>query len=212
MKVVAFNGSPNKSGNTFSSLNIVAEELIKAGIEVEIVHVGNRAVRGCIACGLCGERQNEQCSITTDDVNVWIQKAKEADGILFGAPVHFAGVAGTMKSFMDRLFYVCMSNNGLLRHKVGAAVVAVRRSGGVTSLDTLNHFLQFAEMLVPTSNYWNVVHGTGAGDAEKDAEGVQIMQVLGKNMAWMMNLVKSGREHGVAEPARDDKVYMSFIR
>ncbi|MDR2884120.1 MAG: flavodoxin family protein [Deferribacteraceae bacterium] len=211
MKVVAFNGSPNKEGNTAASLEIVAEELKKAGIEVEVIHIGNKAVRGCLACGTCGKKQNEQCAIATDDVNQWIQKAKEADGILFGAPVHFAGIAGTMKSFMDRLFYVCMSNNGLLRHKVGAAVVAVRRSGGVTSLDTLNHFLMFAEMIIPTSNYWNVIHGTSPKEATQDAEGVQIMQVLGKNMAWMMKLVESGKGT-VEEPQREDKVYTSFIR
>jgi len=210
MKVLAFNGSPNKEGNTWHALNMVIAELEKENIETEIVHVGNKTIRGCSACGQCVKNKNEQCAQSGDEVNEWIQKMKQADGILFGSPVHYAAMAGTMKSFMDRAFYVASVNNGLLRHKVGAAVVAVRRSGGLPTFDQLNNFINYSEMLIPTSNYWNVIHGARAGEVIQDDEGVQIMRVLGKNMAWLMKLIENGKGT-VAEPERESKIYMNFI-
>lgn len=210
MKVVAFNGSPNREGNTSHALGIVAAELQRQGIETEIVHVGNKVIRGCIACGQCARLQNEQCALPGDEVNEWVQKMKTADGILLGSPVHYAALAGTMKSFLDRAFYVAGVNNALLRHKVGAAVVAVRRSGGLPTFNQLNNFLMYSEMLVPTSNYWNVIHGTRPGEALQDDEGVQIMRVLGKNMAWLLKLVEHGRA-AVAPPERESKVWLNFI-
>lgn len=211
MKVVAFNGSPNKEGNTYTALKIVTDELEKEGIETEIIHVGNKAVRGCIACGHCAKNKNEKCVLPGDDVNEWIQKMKEADGIILGSPVHYASIGATMKSFLDRAFYVAGSNNSMLRHKVGASVVAVRRSGGVTTFDQLNNYLLYSEMLIPTSNYWNVIHGTKPKEALQDEEGVQIMRVLGKNMAWLMKLVENGKGI-VNEPEKEKKTYMNFIR
>ena len=210
MKMVAFNGSPNKNGNTFHAIRMVADELEQAGIETEIVHVGNKAIRGCLACGQCFKNKNERC-IQDDEVNEWIQKMKEADGIIIGSPVHFSAIGGTMKSFLDRAFYVTGVNAGMLRHKVGAAVVAVRRSGGLPTFNQLNNFLCYAEMLVPTSNYWNVIHGTRPGEATQDEEGRQIMRTLGRNMAWLMKLVEHGRD-AVPEPERENKIYMNFIR
>jgi multimeric flavodoxin WrbA len=211
MKVIAFNGSPNKEGNTYNAIKIAASELEKEGIEVEIVHVGNKIVRGCIACGQCVKNQNERCAIQSDQVNEWVQKMKEADGIILGSPVHYSGIAGTMKAFLDRAFYITSVNGGMLRHKVGAAVVAVRRSGGVATFDQLNHYINYSEMLMPTSSYWNVIHGTSAGEALEDEEGVQIMRVLGKNMAWLMKLVENGKEK-VKEPETENKVFTNFIR
>lgn len=210
MKVIAINGSPNAKGNTYHSLELVAAPLREQGIEVEIVHIGNKTIRGCLGCGSCRKKQNEQC-VLNDGVNEVVRKVKEADGLLLGTPVHFSGVGGTMKSFLDRLFYVSGSNGNLFRHKVGAAVVAVRRSGGVSTFDELNHYLHFAEMLIPTSNYWSVIHGREAGEVLRDEEGVQIMTVLGENMAWLMKLVESGKEK-VAEPPKSEKRYMNFIR
>jgi multimeric flavodoxin WrbA len=211
MKTVAINGSPNKEGNTYLAIQMVAAELEKEGIETEIIHVGNKTIRGCIACGQCAKNRNEQCVLLGDDVNEYIQKMKAADGILLGSPVHYAAMAGTMKSFLDRAFYVSGSNGGLMRHKVGAAVVAVRRSGGMTTFNELNNYLHYSEMLIPNSNYWNVIHGAKAGEVSRDDEGVQIMSVLGKNMAWLMKLVEHGRGT-VAEPEKEAKTYMNFIR
>ena len=211
MKVMAFNGSPKKSGNTFHALKMVTDELEKEGIETEIVHVGNKAIRGCIVCGKCREFQNEQCVLLDDEVNEWIQKMKNADGMLLGSPVHFAAMGGAMKSFLDRAFYVSGSNGGLFRHKVGASVVAVRRSGGLPTFNQLNNFICYAEILIPTSNYWNFIHGTAPGEATQDAEGVQIMRVLGKNMAWLLKLVENGKGT-VAPPEQEAKTYMHFVR
>ena len=136
---------------------------------------------------------------------------KEADGIILGSPVHFSAMGGTMKSFLDRAFYVTGVNGGMLRHKVGASVVAVRRSGGVPTFNQLNNYINYSEMIMPTSNYWNVIHGTKPGDALQDKEGVQIMGVLGKNMVWLMKLVENGKEK-VEIPAKERKTMMSFIR
>lgn len=210
MKVVAFNGSPKKEGNTYYAIKLVADELEKEGIEVEIIHVGNKVIRGCLACGACAKNQNEKC-IIEDDVNDWVQKMKEADGILLGAPVHYSAIGGTMKSFLDRAFYVSGVNGGLLRHKVGASVVAVRRSGGLPTFDQLNNYIHYSEMLIPTSNYWNVIHGAGPGEALQDEEGKQIMRVLGKNMAWLIKLVQNGKGI-VNEPQQENKIRMNFIR
>ena len=210
MKVLAFNGSPNKEGNTWHAISMVTAELEKEGNETEIIHVGNKVIRGCTACGLCVKNKDEQCVLPGDDVNEWIQKMKYADGIILGSPVHYAAMGGTMKSFLDRAFYVTSANGGMLRHKVGASVVAVRRSGGLPAFDQLNNYLNYSEMLIPTSNYWNVIHGARPGEVTQDEEGVQIMRVLGKNMAWLMKLVENGRGT-VTPPERETKIYMNFI-
>jgi multimeric flavodoxin WrbA len=209
MKVVAFNGSPKKEGNTYHAIKMVTDELEKEGIEIEIIHVGNKTIRGCLACNACARNKNEKCIVDNDEVNEWIQKMKEADGIILGSPVHYSSIGGTMKSFLDRAFYV--ANTGILRHKVGAAVVAVRRSGGVTTFNQLNNYINYAEMLMPNSNYWNVIHGTSPGEVIGDEEGRQIMKVLGKNMAWLMKLVENGKGK-VKEPERENKVFTNFIR
>lgn len=211
MKALAFNGSPKAEGNTFHALKMVTEQLEKEGIATEIIHVGNKAIRGCVACGLCRENKNEQCVLPGDEVNAWLQQMKHADGILLGSPVHYAAMGGTMKSFLDRAFYVSGANGGMLRHKVGASVVAVRRSGGLPAFNQLNNFLCYEEMLIPTSNYWNVIHGTSPGEATQDPEGVQIMRVLGKNMAWLMKLVENGKGT-VVPPEQEVKTYTHFVR
>lgn len=211
MKVVAFNGSPKKEGNTYHAIKMVTDELEKEGIEVEIVHVGNKAVRGCLACNGCVRNQNEKCVIANDEVNEWIQKMKEADGIILGSPVHYSALGATMKAFLDRAFYVTSVNKAMLRHKVGASVVAVRRSGGIPTFEQLNNYINYCEMLMPTSNYWNVIHGTEPGEVQQDEEGRQIMRVLGKNMAWLMKLVEFGKGK-VKEPEIEDKIFTNFIR
>ncbi|MDR0835524.1 MAG: flavodoxin family protein, partial [Tannerella sp.] len=188
MKVIALNGSPHKNGNTAYALNVVGKALQDEGIDFEIVEIGGHHIHGCIGCEKCSENQDGKCSITNDLVNETVLKMKEADGIIIASPVYYSCIAGTMKCFLDRSFYVAAANGGWFRHKVGASVVAVRRTGGSMTFNALNHYLSVSEMLVPTSNYWNVIHGLEPGDAAHDAEGNQIMQMLGKNMAWMLKM------------------------
>ena len=211
MKVVGFNGSARKKGNTACSLKTVFAELEKAGIETEMIHVGKEKVQGCIACYTCVKKQNEACAIKDDPVNEWIQKMKAADGILLGSPVYFSGVAGKMKSFLDRAFFVSTANGGLFRHKVGAAVAAVRRSGGIPTVDTLNHYINYSEMIMPSSNYWNVAHGLTPGEMEQDGEGKQIMEVLGRNMAWIMKVIEHTKDQ-IPAPEPVAKTMTNFIR
>ena len=211
MKVIAFNGSPRKDGNTVCSLNTALRELENSGIETEMIHVGKEKIRGCLSCFTCLAKQNEQCAIKDDPVNEWIQRMKEADGILLGSPVYFSGVAGTMKSFLDRAFLVISANGSLLRHKVGASVAAVRRSGGLPTVNSLNHYILYSEMIMPCSNYWNVAHGMAVGEMEQDEEGKQIMAVLGQNMAWLMKVMEVGKKE-VPAPDQTVKIMTNFVR
>lgn len=207
MRVVAINGSPKEKGNTNFALETVLKELEKEGIETKVIHVGNKIIRGCMGCGYCKQNQNERCVYGDDIVNEALQELKQADGILLGSPVYYASIAGTMKSFLDRTFYVASSNNSMLRHKVGGAVVAVRRSGGVQTFNELNNYLNNGEFLIPAGNYWNVIHGAVPGDAEKDEEGVQTLRIFGKNMAWM---IKS--KSNIGKPEKEEKIRTNFIR
>ncbi len=211
MKVVAFNGSPNEKGNTYYAIKTVLEELEKEGIETEIVHIGGKPIRGCIGCEKCRKNKDEKCILPDDGVNECIQKMKGADGILLGSPVYYSSIAGTMKCFLDRTFYVAGGNNRMLRHKVGASVVAVRRCGGMPTFNQLNNYIGYSEMLMPASNYWNVIYGEEPGEVLRDKEGMQIMRVLGKNMAWLMKLVENGKGR-VKEPEAEGKLSMNFIR
>jgi len=211
MKVVAINGSPKKEGNTYHALRMVGSQLEENGIEFEIIHVGNKALRGCLACGKCAVTKDEKCSTTNDPLNEWIQSMKNADGIVLASPVYYSGIAGTMKCFLDRAFYVAGSNGGLFRNKVGAALVTLRRTGGSSTFDGLNHYLTYSEMIMATSNYWNVIHGRTPGEVEKDEEGVQIMNVLGKNIAWLLKM-KEQTNGLVPAPARETKIATHFIR
>lgn len=210
MKVIAFNGSPKANGNTYHALKAVCTELEQQGIDTEIIHVGNRETRSCLACNGC-VRNQDQCCVLQDDVNGWIAKMVEADGILLGSPVHYAGISAGLKAFLDRAFYVSSVNGSLLRHKVGAAVIAVRRSGGLPAFEQLNNYLLYSEMVLPTSNYWNVIHGLKPGEVESDAEGMQILRVLGKNMAWVLQSLAASRDT-VPAPALERKTFTNFIR
>ena len=210
MKVIAINGSPRKSGNTAFAIQTVIRELENEGIVVETIHVGHQQIRGCLACGACGKAKNQRC-VTDDIINEIIPKIINSDGLLIGSPVYWTGISGTMKSFLDRLFYVSSANGNLFRHKVGASVVAVRRSGGVPALDQLNKYLQYAEMFMPSSNYWGVIHGRAEGEAVQDKEGTQIMRILGKNMAWLMKAVDLAKKQ-IPVPEKEPKESTHFIR
>jgi len=211
MKVMAINGSPKKEGNTYHALKMVGDELLASGIEFDILHIGHKLIHGCTACGKCSENRDEKCSLGADGLNQWIQTVKAADGIIIGSPVYYSGIGGTMKCFLDRLFYVSGSNGNLLRHKVAAAMVAVRRTGGSSTLDGLNHYLTYAEMIVATSCYWNVIHGRSTGEVSQDGEGVQVMRVLGKNMAWLLKM-KEATSGTIQSPLPEKKVITNFIR
>lgn len=213
MKVVAINGSPKNNGNTAQLIDTIAQALAKENIETEVLHVGNKTIRGCFGCGGCAKNQDERCVAKDDEcVNEYIQKMKDADGIILGTPVHFAGIAGTMKSFLDRAFYVSSANGNLVRNKVAASIVAVRRSGGVSTFDAMNHYLTYAEMVMPTTNYWNVAHGRVPGEVHEDLEGIQMARVLGKNMAWTLKIMQNAKENGIVAPEREAKIMTNFVR
>ncbi len=207
MKVVAFNGSPHKEGNTWYALRMVTAELEKEGIETEIIHVAGRPIGGCRACAAC-KKTPGVCAFGDDGMNEWLRKAEEADGIILGTPVHFSGVSGAMKCFCDRLFY---ASNGtdILYHKVGAAVAVVRRTGGIPAVDCLMHYLTYQQMIIASSNYWPVIHGNLPGEVQEDEEGCQIMHLLGQNMAWLVKMRAEGMD---LAPAKEQKILTNFIR
>jgi len=211
MKVIAINGSPHKDGNTAHSLQVVGEKLKANGIDFEVIHIGNKAIHGCIACGQCRVKQDGTCGIKNDALNEYIPSIREADGIILASPVHYSGIAGTMKSFLDRLFYVSGSNGNFFRHKVGSALAAVRRTGGSHTLDGLNHYLMYSEMIVASADYWNVVHGRSPGESKFDEEGMHTLDVLGDNMAWMLKM-REATKISVPAPSYNPKVMTSFIR
>jgi multimeric flavodoxin WrbA len=186
MKVVAFNGSPRKQGNTAILLRTVLEVLERKGIETEVVQVGGEEIRGCNGCRACRTLANGRCSRDGDIVNACIARMAAADGILLGSPTYFSDVTTEMKALIDRCGYVAKGNQDLFRRKVGAGVVAVRRAGSTHALDTLHHFFAINQMIVPGSSYWNLAIGREPGDVEKDEEGMQTMRVLGENMAWLL--------------------------
>jgi multimeric flavodoxin WrbA len=186
MKVVAFNGSARKDGNTAILVNTVFKELKKAGIETELVQLSGKKIRGCIACGKCYENKDKRCVVTNDILNECIEKMMEADGIILASPTYFTDVSSEMKALIDRAGYVARANDHMFRHKVGAAVVAARRAGAIHTFDTLNHFFLISQMVVPGSSYWNIGMGLAPGDVKKDKEGLATMKTLGTNMAWLM--------------------------
>jgi multimeric flavodoxin WrbA len=186
MKVVAFNGSPRKDGNTASLIRHVLTELEKEGIETETVHIGGKSIHGCIACMKCFENKDKKCVIDNDIVNDCIEKMFEADGIILASPTYFADLTPELKALIDRSGFVAGANGGLFKRKVGAAVVAVRRAGSIHAFDSINHLFTITQMIIPGSSYWNIGMGLAEGDVEKDEEGIRTMQTLGQNMAWLL--------------------------
>jgi multimeric flavodoxin WrbA len=191
MKVVAFNGSPRKDGNTAALVRYVLSELEKEEIETETVQVGGKSIHGCIACGKCFENKDRKCVIEKDIVNDCIEKMLEADGIILASPTYFADLTPELKALIDRAGFVAKANSEMFRYKVGAAVVAVRRAGSIHVFDSINHFFTISQMIIPGSSYWNMGIGLAEGDVEKDEEGIQIMQTLGRNMAWLLKKLEA---------------------
>lgn len=185
MKVIAFNGSPRKNGNTYNAIQLVFEELKKEGIGTELIQLGGTNIRGCLACYKCFENKNKRC-IQNDDLNSFIEKMIEADGIIIGSPTYFSNVSTEVKALIDRAGLVGRANDGIYKRKVGAAVVSVRRAGATHVYSSINFFFGINQMIIPGSSYWNIGVGRNPGDMLNDEEGVATFKTLGQNMAWLM--------------------------
>ena len=191
MKVIAFNGSARKDGNTAILINQVFSELEKQDIETEMVQFSGQKIRGCIACYKCFENKDKRCSVKDDVVNDCIEKMLQADGIILASPTYFADVSSELKALIDRAGLVAKANGDMFKRKAGAAVVAVRRGGSIHAYDSINHFFLISQMIIPGSSYWNMGFGLEIGDAEKDEEGLQTMKTLGRNMAWLLKKIQA---------------------
>jgi multimeric flavodoxin WrbA len=190
LKVIAFNGSARKDGNTATLIRRVLKVLEAEGFKTELVQLAGQQIRGCNACRTCFSTKNQRCVIEDDKVNEYIAKMQEADAVILGSPVYFSMMPSELKAFLDRAFYVARANNDMFQRKVGAAVVAVRRAGGIPTFDAINHFFLISQMIVPGSSYWNIGVGLKKGDVEADEEGMKTMEDLAKNMAWLLKKLK----------------------
>lgn len=206
MNVLLINGSPNKRGCTYTALAEIVKELEKENVETEIFHIGARPIRGCTGCKQC--RESGLCAYTDDVVNEVIEKARGADGFIFGSPVHFASASGSMTALMDRLFYAASS---AFAYKPGASVVSARRAGTTAAYDQLNKYIGISKMIMVPSQYWNMVHGHTPEEVQQDQEGLQIMRTLGKNMAWLLKLIENGKANGIRIPEAEKPISTNFI-
>ncbi|MBI4865074.1 MAG: flavodoxin family protein [Candidatus Riflebacteria bacterium] len=186
MKVLAINGSARKDGNTAILIGHVFKQLQAEGLETEMVQLAGRKIRGCTACFKCCASKDRRCAVGDDVINDLIEKMLAADGIILGSPTYFTDVTAEMKALIDRAGFVARSNQDMFARKVGAAVIAVRRGGAIHAFDTINHFFLISQMIIPGSSYWNIGMGREKGEVENDQEGLKTMEVLGKNMAWLL--------------------------
>ncbi len=189
MKVIAFNGSPRKNGNTTILIDYVLGELQKEGIETEHFLLADKKIHGCRACYQCAQNRDRRCAVGNDVLNEWFEKMFEADGIILGSPTYFADVSTEIKALIDRAGLVAKVNGDMFKRKVGAAVVAVRRAGSIHVFDSINHFFLINQMIVPGSSYWNMGFGLEKGEVEEDEEAMGTMKALGENMAWLLKKV-----------------------
>ncbi|MCP4180800.1 MAG: flavodoxin family protein [bacterium] len=212
MKVIAFNGSPRKSGNTHILIQTVFEELKKEGIKTEEINIATKPYRGCMGCQKCFENGDGKCIIKTDDLNDQFAKMIEADGIILGSPVYCGDLSGQMKSFIDRTSFLNFANGGnVLARKIGTGVMAVRRAGALPTLHSLNSFFTICQMIVVGSTYWNMGFGMEEGEVKQDPEGMQTMKNLGMNMAWLLK-IKELAKGKIEEPETKVEVLTNFIR
>ena len=206
MKVLLINGSPHEKGCTYTALSLIAKELNDAGVDTEILHVGGKPVGGCIGCGGCAAGNG---CVFGGVVNEAIEKAKTADGFVFGSPVHYASATGNMTSFMDRLAY---AGGRYLAYKPAAICCSARRAGTTTTLDQLVKYPQFFHMPLVNGSYWAMVHGSNAEQVLQDAEGCAVMQELGRNMAWLLHCIEAGKAAGIEHPQNPKRPMTNFIR
>lgn len=207
MKVLLINGSSNKKGCTYTALEEVSKSLNSQGIETEIFQMGNVELRDCCGCGGC--RNGEPRCVFNDLVNDLIEKAQDSDGFVFGSPVYYAHPSGRLLSLMDRAFF---AGGKYFAFKPAAAVVSARRAGTTASLDAITKHFTINNMPVVSSSYWNMVHGNTPEQVRQDLEGLQIMQQVGTNMAWLLKCIETGKQSGIAVPSLPDKVWTNFIR
>lgn len=207
MKVLLINGSPHPRGCTYTALSTVAAQLEKNGLETQILQIGNKAVHGCIACGKC--RDTGHCIFEDDPVNEAVDLLREADGLVVGSPVYYAGPNGSICAFLDRMFFL---KSAPYAFKPAAAVVSCRRGGASASFDRLNKYFTIARMPVVSSQYWNSVHGNTPDEVRQDKEGLQIMRTLGDNMAWLLKCIAAGKAAGIAQPVPEPWEATNFIR
>lgn len=204
-KVLLINGSPNANGCTATALGVLSDTLVQEGLTTETIHVGNKDIRGCIACFKCAEKG---CCVFSDMVNETASKLEEADGVVVGSPVYYASANGSLTNFLDRLFF---STHFSKRMKVGAAVVSARRAGTTATFDQLNKYFTISEMPIASGRYWNMVHGSNAEQVLRDEEGLQNMRILGRNMAFLIRAIAAERAvHGL--PMQEEITYTNFIR
>ena len=208
MKVLMLNGSAKPQGNTYLSLLEVGKELEKLGIEYEIFQLGGDPIRDCIGCGQCREK-GAGCIFTDDTVHEFVEKARQADGFVFGTPVYYAHPSGRVLSFLDRVFY---GSGSVFAYKPGASVAVARRGGTSASFDVMNKYFGISQMPVVSSTYWNMTHGTAPGEVLEDAEGLQTMRNIGRNMAWLLKSIQAGRQQGLEIPRTERNVRTNFIR
>lgn len=206
MKVLLLNGSPRANGCTYTALCEIKKQLESHGVETELFQIGARPVAGCIACGACGE--TGKC-VFNDNVNEFIEKMKQADGLIVGSPVYYASASGQVAAFLDRSFYVAGS---YMDGKPAAAIVSCRRGGASAAFDQLNKYFSISNMPIVTSNYWNQVHGNTPEEVVKDEEGMQTMRILADNMAWLLKCIECAKKAGIDKPARENKIRTNFIR
>lgn len=208
MKVVAINGSPRKGGNTSQALNVMADELQKQNIEVEIIQIGHLDIHGCIGCGYCSTSEKNRCVFKKDIVNEAAEKMREADGFILASPTYYAGIAGTMKSFLDRIFY---TSSRYFKFKVATSISVVRRAGGVDVVHQLNNYLNLAETILPPSQYWTSAYGMDKGEVMKDGEGIQTLRKNARAMAWLLKIINDGKEK-FPLPDDENRIITNFIR
>jgi multimeric flavodoxin WrbA len=191
MKVVAFNGSARKKGNTAMLLKLVLDEIKKEGIKTELIQLAGKPLQGCTACYKCFKNKNQRCAVRKDSLNDYIVKMLDADGILLGSPTYFSDVSASMKALIERAGMVARANGDMFKRKVGAGVVAVRRAGSIHVFSSLNYFFLIGQMIIPGSSYWNIAIGRQPGEVMQDKEGIQTMKTLGQNMAWLIKKINA---------------------
>lgn len=193
MKIVAFNGSPRRNGNTAIMIDHLLKVLEKNNIQTEKIQIGGQAIRGCASCGWCGQNPVMKCVFNDDPLNDWIAKINAADGLIIGSPTYFANMTAETKALIDRVGYVSRRNDNLLRRKIGAAVVSFRRAGAINAFNAINDFFLINQMIVPGSSYWNLGMGRDPGDVGSDTEGLKTLENLADNISWLLKLIKAER-------------------